>query len=445
MKTTAPITMGEVKSMNCSCGKPARLSVLCRLLVIFAVIGAPMAMSIASATPAMAKTAEEEVQDGYYSLVTDTGEVVFVTSLKVTVGDQFITEDNKQYTVTSLQGKIAHVKFDGKLDLSGYLPPEKGILAATWEKFLAALWPRKTGTAGNKQTIAIYHTHSDESYVPTSGVSSKPWGDIYKVGKVLQETLKKEGYNAVQSRANHNPHDGAAYERSRRTVTKLLRDYRPVTLFDVHRDAVPAKFYTDTIANTPIVKITLVVGRENQNRTTILEYAKTIKAQTDRKVPRLIKGIFNAAGDYNQDVAPRMMLLEFGSHLTSLERADNAAKFFARIMPGVLASAGIKPPAGQQVTVRSARNAGSLRARETSAASRTAIILVGIVVVLGALFLILNAGSWEGLRKQLGRFFGREFTNTVGVKQLDPEKDQPKPQDTNEDGQQDNGGSDQSG
>ncbi len=430
--------MGEVKGVNCSSA---------RLLLILAVMGITMGIIYPVPPPALAKTAEEEAADGYYSFVTDSGEVVFVTSLKVTVGDQFITEDNKQYTVTSLQGKIAHVKFDGKLDLSGYLPPEKGILAATREKFLAALFPSKTGAAG-KQTIAIYHTHSDESYVPTSGVSSKPWGDIYKVGRVLKDTLQKEGYNAVQSLANHNPHDGAAYERSRRTVMKLLR-YRPVTLFDVHRDAVPAKFYTDTIANTPIVKITLVVGRENQNRSTILEYAKTIKAQTDQKVPRLIKGIFNASGDYNQDVSPRALLLEFGSHLTSLERADNAAKFFARIMPGVLASAGIKPPAGQRVTVRSAREAGSLGARETSAATRTALILVVIAVVLAALFLILNAGSWEELRSQLARFFGREFTNAMGAKQPDPEKKQAvevkvESKDRQENGEQGHGGSDQS-
>ncbi len=90
-------------------------------------------------------------------------------------------------------------------------------------------------------------------------------------------------------------------------------------------------------------QIRLVVGRQNQNREANLEYAKRIKAIADEKYPGLVKGIFHAHGNYNQDLGPRMILIEFGTHVTSLEEALRSVRPTAEV---VAAAAGLTPGAG---------------------------------------------------------------------------------------------------
>ena len=47
----------------------------------------------------------------------------------------------------------------------------------------------------------------------------------------------------------------------------------------------------------------------------------------------MIKGIFIAKGNYNQDLAPRSILIEVGTHTNSLEAANNGASVFASLLP----------------------------------------------------------------------------------------------------------------
>ncbi len=82
-----------------------------------------------------------------------------------------------------------------------------------------------------------------------------------------------------------------------------------------------------------MTKVRLVVGRQNPNREANLELAKNIKAIADEQYPGLVKGIFNARGNYNQDIGPRTILLEFGTHETSLDEAIRSTKFVAEMFP----------------------------------------------------------------------------------------------------------------
>ena len=82
-------------------------------------------------------------------------------------------------------------------------------------------------------------------------------------------------------------------------------------------------------------QIRLVVGRQNQNMQANLDFAKQIKAYYDEKKPGLIKGIFMAKGNYNQDLAPRSILIEVGTHTNSLEAAQNGAAVFALSFTGI--------------------------------------------------------------------------------------------------------------
>ncbi|HEY8395022.1 MAG TPA: stage II sporulation protein P [Thermaerobacter sp.] len=224
--------------------------------------------------------------------------------------------------------------------LAGLPAPGPQVLAATVP---AALFqkvsdpaPAKPAPRG-KGIIGIYHTHNDESYIPTDGTESvEGRGGIHAVGDVLGRRLARHGYHVIKSEALHLPHDRGAYRRSRRTAIKMLPK-NPVALLDVHRDATPPEFYRAEVKGKPVTQVRLVVGRENPFHRTNLEFARRLKAEAARTYPGLVKGIYIGLGGYNQDLGPRTLLAEFGAHTNSRREAEQGAAFFADVLAQTLA------------------------------------------------------------------------------------------------------------
>lgn len=132
--------------------------------------------------------------------------------------------------------------------------------------------------------------------------------------------LEALGATVERSEETHHPHDAGAYRRSRQTAVKLLKG-QPSAIFDLHRDGIPdPEEYAVTIGGEKMSKVRLLVGKSNQNREANLSFAKQIKAVGDKLYPKLIKDIYMGKGTYNQDLAPRSVLLEFGTHTLSKER-----------------------------------------------------------------------------------------------------------------------------
>ena len=90
----------------------------------------------------------------------------------------------------------------------------------------------------------------------------------------------------------------------------------------------------------------LVVGRQNQNMQANYDFAKRLKAYSDEKYPGLVKGIYLAKGNYNQDLSPRSILVEAGTHTISRERAQKGVALFAETLPPVLGITGVPTPGG---------------------------------------------------------------------------------------------------
>lgn len=321
--------------------------------------------------------AEERADRGYFRLVDEKGTLITMTGRELDPGDSYIAANNRLYEVVRTEGDIVQVKY-----------VETVILPEITDELLSAQIGKAGGTSG---VVGIYHTHNAESYVPTSGTESKDdgQGDILQVGKVLADAMEKLGMDVTWSGNSHLPHDGQAYIRSRRTALELLQK-NPDTLIDVHRDATPPEVYQTEIQGRPATKVRIVVGRQNQNRWANLEYAKRIKAVADKFFPGIIEGIFDARGNYNQDLGPKMILLEFGAHTNPLDQAEQAAEFFAKVIP---AAAGLTPsskkPAQEQLG---------------SGAGRSLTWLVVIAAVVGVVYLLATKGKIGSL---LG-FFRRE-------------------------------------
>lgn len=339
---------------------------------------------------------ETEAEEGkYFQLLDESKQVITSTALPVHVGDEFWAADNKHYRVTKVNKYTATCK---------YLGTDKIAWLDEWDLIPASADITVQAKNNQNNVVGVYHTHADESYVPTDGKSSERGnGGILKVGDAFTNSLEKNGLTVYHDKTPHDPHDAGAYQRSRRTAVRLLKN-QPAIMFDVHRDAVPADVYKNEINGQPVTKIKLVVGRQNQTKQANLEFAKTMKAAMDKTHSGLFEGIFLAKGNYNQDLGPRMMLIEAGSHENSRKDAERGVALLADTVPkvlGIYQNKGAQPQGEQIAAPGTTRN---------KSGSWPAIWwLLGIVVVGGGLYLVISTGSFGGGVKKLKEFTGSEF------------------------------------
>lgn len=333
---------------------------------------------------------EGELHDGqYYRFVDETGNMIDQTNHEVFIGDEVILENNNRY-------KVIRVDSEQYTAICQLVGQENMAWQEEWGQIPVL------SVAENKGKVAVYMTHTDESYVPSDGTESKPGnGGILQVGKKLADTLENKGINTVISFNKHDPHDANAYHRSRKTAVQLLKK-NPTSLIDVHRDGVPdPNFYKAQVNGKPVTKVRLVVGRQNPHMSANLEYAKKIKAYFDEQSPGLIKGIFMAKGNYNQDLSPRSILIEVGTHTNSQKEAENGVTFFAAGISRLMgATDGTKTPAV------------SAPAGKTGAGS-SLLWLFAALVIGGGAFLFISTGSWKGAIEKLTGL-GKEFSGYRG-------------------------------
>ncbi|MDT8902734.1 stage II sporulation protein P [Anaeroselena agilis] len=377
-----------------------------------------LALCLCLATPlAPAEAADpHELTAGYMTVADERGAVILETGLIVRPGDMFIGEDNRLYEINAVEGTLAKARFlrdeplaalDASIPVQAPVPPPGGPVPAAP---VAPDTVRTPSPAPPQQLIAIYYTHNDESYIPTDGKATiNGNGGIFNVGGAFARRLIELGYAVENDQTRHDPHDANAYQRSRRTFKRLL-EQGPAASFDIHRDSAPLSSYQVTIDGQPAAKMLLVVGRQNQNRQTTLNYAKKIKAAVDSRYKGLIRGIFIAHGNYNQDLSPRTMLVEMGTQYNSRDAAERTAAFFADTVPLFLA-----PPPKTPVAAAAPGSEGPPAADEGGFV-RDIVNIVAVLVAGIAGFLFISTGSWREARRKLARFRRLEFTNFLGKK-----------------------------
>lgn len=284
-----------------------------------------------------------ERSDGCFQLVDPDGNVILETARHISRGTLFIDPGNVTYRVVRVRGDIAEtVPVDGDAALVSL-----ARLAAPVPAWSGASPPIESagrpgaiplGTA--RRVIVLYHTHSDESYLPTDGAASRrASGGIFDVGTQLASGLSASGFTVVHDRAVHDPHDAGAYPRSRRTVLRNLQ-FGPTLLYDVHRDASPAEVYTTEIGGEKTSRVLIVVGGGNPLSGANLALARRLKTAADELYPTLVRGILVARGNYNQDLDPGAILLEMGTAWIPKEWAVRAADLWADVTAALLGPPG---------------------------------------------------------------------------------------------------------
>ncbi len=338
----------------------------------------------------LAATARAEMDgDCVYTLLGPDGSALTRRGGRIYVGDEYIAGDDSWYRVVSVDdaNMTATAEYLGRAEVD----------QAAFAAFTAHAEEKD-----DKKLIAMYSTHSDESYVPEDGTSSKWKGaGIYDVGDSLKAALEERGIETVYSRETFLPHDADAYTRSRRTAEELLKK-NPDALLDIHRDAVPAEEYETEVDGEDISKVRLFVGRNNQNSAENKAFAQQIKAEADREYPGLIKDIFIGKGNYNQELYPHALLLEFGTHEIEKEKAEASTDYIAEVLDNVLYGASAKAEGGKGATGRGvARGIGWV---------------VGLGILAAVVYGLAATGSFKGAWHKFGRNVSEMTGGLIGKK-----------------------------
>lgn len=362
--------------------------------------------------PLMAR-AEEQV----WTIVTEDGTRLTQVCYEPEPGDGYIAGDNQMYEIIRVDGETAVAASKGSVVL-----PDVSWLDADTVLPVSAL---------GEKLIALYCTHSDESYEPSDGkYSDEERGSIYQIANALGDELEDHGAKADVADTLHYPHDAGAYRRSRQTAVQLLKSM-PDALLDIHRDGIPdPDEYAVSIGGKPCSKVRLLVGRGNQNVEVNKEFALKIKAVADRVYPGLIKDIYMGKGTYNQDLAPHSILLECGTYTLEKERVLSSMPMMADVIyrtmyGGVTGSAGtsdVRSSSREQAGGFTQGEEDTPVAESNKGAGSGILWVVGIAVVGAIAYGIVATGSVKGGMKKAGRNLHEMTGGLVGKKPDDGEE-----------------------
>lgn len=358
----------------------------------------------------------EELQ--VWDVITQDQEYLTSISEEPSVGDEYISAENIHYEITAVNEDKAIAEKRGEIELP----------SLSWMETDAAL----PVTALTKR-IALYCTHSDESYEPSDGFySTTERGSIYQVGQELANALANEGIDVHFAETLHHPHDAGAYRRSRQTAVRLLKEGMPDCLIDIHRDGIPdPDSYAVILGGEEASKIRILVGRGNQNAALNKEFALLVKAVADRVYPGLIKDIYLGKGAFNQDLLPKSILLECGTYTLPKEWVLRSMPKMADVLNralygGVVGSVG---RTGNDVGNAPSATGGitegqpDTQARYGGIASGSGFLLILLLIgILG--FAILSAGSLRGGMHKAARGLSEMTGGLTGKKPKEGEDHQ---------------------
>ena len=380
--------------------------------------------------------ASQTLEEEYFTVYDEGGTMLFRTAGDVSAGDEYISGTNALYQIQSVDEgrKRAFAQWIGEE------PP------TAWPAYSSLNETLQTAAApGKKRLICLYCTHSDESYIPTDGHSSSDHrGGIYDVAEAFASALNARGIETILDETLHHPHDAGAYRRSRSTAA-ILAKKTPAALIDIHRDGVPADEYKGEVMGEPTSMVRLLVGRANPNSAANREFAKQLKATADAMYPGLIKDIFIGKGNYNQELMPHSILLEFGTYKLEKEMAEKATDYMADVMlaavfgdaayapeenaartrPTTTPRGAIPPPAASPPATQpapAAQQAAERPLAESNRGSASGILWILGLFAAGLVVVGLIIGGVAGLSGRLGRTASEMSGGLFGKKPKDGDR-----------------------
>lgn len=381
---------------------------ICVLTLMLALMLAlPVTARAEAAQSVSTQAPEADADENVWTIYDEDGQ--YLTSIygRVYLDDEYISSDNRLYRIIEVDDskRTAVAQYIGQESL---IEPDNEAVATVAQE--------------SKRLIGIYSTHSDESYIPTDGAESKEKdAGIYDVDEALKKALEERGIEVELDTTTHLPHDAGAYRRSRSTAARLLKS-QPAALLDIHRDGIPdPDEYVQKIEDEDATKVRLLVGKSNPNADANRKFAKQIKAAADEMYPDLIKDIYIGKGDYNQELAPRAILLEFGTHTIKKERAIKSATYMADVLERVLFGSTAKAEGAANADADAAGSETTAEAGGSGAAWGI-LWVVGIALAAIVGYGLITTGSFSGMWNKIKRGASETTGGLLGKKRGEREK-----------------------
>lgn len=187
--------------------------------------------------------------------------------------------------------------------------------------------------------VAVYHTHSTESFLPEVGKEDPSEAfsldlsrTVVKVGEMLASELERRyRIPVLQSKTIHDADSRVgAYYRSEQTIKAILHKYPHCKyLIDVHRDSPSRSVTAVTIRGKTYARMLLVIGTNNPNWVKNYEFSRAIVDKLEEGYPGISRGILYASAVYNQKYSPNAILIECGGVENTLKECKNSMEALA--------------------------------------------------------------------------------------------------------------------
>lgn len=254
----------------------------------------------------------------YTYLIYDDEDNLLDERVECFVGDQIIDKNFNVYEVYFIDEEfcLARAKIVDKLEKDNIVKYQYNKIAEIEQK----------------NSIGLYLTHNDESYLIGDGSASiYGAGGIHDIAKKLAKELQKYNINVILDETLHIPHDSYAYSRSKSTAKKLLSQDVDA-IFDIHRDGVARVNYVTMNEGEERCQVRIVVGKNNANMKNNLEFAKYLFQIGNEFYPWLFKDIYLAKNTYNQNLSSKCLLFEMGTHTIEKEMVLDSTHELAKVL-----------------------------------------------------------------------------------------------------------------
>ncbi|MEG2144315.1 MAG: stage II sporulation protein P, partial [Oscillospiraceae bacterium] len=217
--------------------------------------------------------------------------------------------------------------------------------------------PNAYKTERGLPSVLIYHTHATESFNPYDGDfydSRYNWrsrdnnSNMVSVGAAASAVLEKHGFVVLHDTSQHDyPSYNGSYKNSFNSVSRYLAENPTLKIvLDLHRDATEQD-------DGKIIKPTIKIGELKYAQLMIIancddgsglipnwrenfKLAAAIQEKVNEIAPNIARPILLSYRKYNQQLSKGSLLIEIGSHGSTLEEAQRTAEILGKALAEIL-------------------------------------------------------------------------------------------------------------
>jgi stage II sporulation protein P len=194
----------------------------------------------------------------------------------------------------------------------------------------------------SRPRVYIYNSHQLENYNNKDLEVYNITPNVIMGAYLLKEKLNNLGIPTIAEdtnmadfmRINAWTH-ADSYKASRILILDKKSKYDSIEYYiDFHRDSIKRDLTTTTINGKKYARTLFVIGLDNPNYKENLRLANALHEKLNSKYSKLSKGILKKQGAgvdglYNQDISPKMILLEVGGVENTIEEVLNTIEAFS--------------------------------------------------------------------------------------------------------------------